>query len=134
MVICHSFHIRLIVPPSLALSGFNCSLEWTLLIFLVHKYRQSSYSSDLPKSNSVCISEQCCNIFVWTRASLGESLHLPQTPLQTHVVSEPWSKERSQFLPCLSSLWTLQTTSVPGVTLNFSILVSDYSFSLLWVI
>lgn len=134
MVIYNSFHIRLIVPSSLALSGFNCSLEWTLHIFLVHKYRQSSYSSDLPMSNSVCVSEQCCNIFVWIRASLGESPHLPQTPVQIHVVSEPWSKERGQILPCLSSLWTLQTTLVPGVILNFSIFVSDYSFSLLWAI
>lgn len=42
MVTYNSFPIGLRVPPFLVLSGFSCSLEWTLYIFLVHKERQSS--------------------------------------------------------------------------------------------
>lgn len=56
MVIYIFFHIELKVPPSLALSGSNGSLEWGLYIFFVHKYRQSSYFSDLTKGNSDWVS------------------------------------------------------------------------------
>lgn len=134
MLIYNSFHIRLIVPSSLALSGFNGSFRMNIAYFLSPQIQTKLLLFWFAQEQFGLRLRAVLEYICMNKSILGWVTPPPTDPCANTCSFRALVKERGQILPCLSSLWTLQTTLAPGVILNFSILVSDYSFSLLWAI